>query len=79
MIKAHLLERTNVSNSMSEDCTKALAEMLFYSLRRKYPDVTLDFVENELDLVSMPSIMAVFRSVNMLTPKGDSSGEVRAV
>lgn len=53
----------------SEEYLTAFNNAVFYSLRRNYPQITQDFIVENVDLVNFPKILSAFLSVNGLAAK----------
>lgn len=63
---------------MSEESITALSDGVFYSLRRNYPDIAQSFVQDNIDLLNVHSVVDAFVEVNGFQ-KANQSGEAQAV
>lgn len=68
-----------LANGMSEAGAQALIDGLWHGLRRNHPDLSREFVEDNLDATNMPAISAAFAEVNQLGKTEESApGETPA-
>lgn len=52
--------------------TDALTDAVYYSLRRNYPDISRELVEDNIDLVNFQDVLQKFMKVNNLNAKGEA-------
>lgn len=74
--KLHLVFNVDTSKPISEEVWDTLVEAVMASLRRNYPEITQDEVEEFLDLRNMGPIMrAVMASSGLVeTNSGEAAG-----
>lgn len=70
---------TEIDVSMGESQIGVLVEIVATALQRNYPDVTLETVENLLDLGNAGAVLNAVLTGSGLKPRGDPLGEAMAV
>lgn len=68
---------SSIGKDFSEDSVGALADAIFFSLKRNYPEISRDLVEQNIDLTNLTEITTAFVEVNNLT-EAKPSGEAPA-
>ncbi len=70
---------TEIGASMGEPQIGVLVEIVAAALQRNYPDVTMDTVENLLDLGNAGAVLNAVLTGSGLKPRGNPVGEAVAV
>lgn len=69
-----------IGTGMSEEAISSLVDGIFYALRRNYPDMSRDFVADNIDLMNANDVLNAFVEVNgFKRAEVTGSGEVQAV
>jgi hypothetical protein len=70
MAKADVLLR-GMSTAQTQEYADAFADVVFYSLRRNYPDISRETVADNIDLKNFKVILDAFTVVNGLKAKAE--------
>ena len=70
---------TEIGASMGEPQIGVIVEIVAAALQRNYPDVTMDNVEDLLDLGNAGAVLNAVLTGSGLKPRGSPSGEAVAV
>ena len=70
---------TEIGASMGEPQIGVMVEIVAAALQRNYPDVTMDAVENLLDLGNAGAVLNAVLTGSGLKPCGNPAGEAAAV